>query len=147
MGVSRFYFTGGEPLLRSDFEELAEYVLEDPEAELAVLTNGILIKDARLEMLQRLDRDRVRLQISLDGATAETNDAIRGPGSTWTFGRRVPWWLPERIGLSRFWSPARRPVDLVAIGRIVAYIVTRRVSFEFALFSSGLAFGRRPSSP
>jgi len=79
--VLRFYFTGGEPLLRKDFEELADLVLEDPEAELAVLTNGILIKDARLDMLRRLDHDRLRLQISLDGATPGTNDAIRGPGS------------------------------------------------------------------
>ncbi len=81
LGVNRFYFTGGEPLLRSDFEELAGLILEDDQAELAVLTNGILLREARLEMLKRLDPERLRLQISLDGATAKTNDAIRGPGS------------------------------------------------------------------
>jgi radical SAM protein with 4Fe4S-binding SPASM domain len=81
LGAKRFYFTGGEPLVRKDFFEIAAAALADPEAELAVLTNGILIKGARLEMLHRLPKDRLRLQISLDGSTPSTNDPIRGPGS------------------------------------------------------------------
>ncbi|MHC4473864.1 MAG: radical SAM protein, partial [Planctomycetota bacterium] len=81
LGTKRFYFTGGEPLVRKDFEELALAALEDPEAELAVLTNGILLSGGRLGVLKRLDRDRLRLQISLDGSTPERNDPIRGPGS------------------------------------------------------------------
>jgi len=81
LGTKRFYFTGGEPLVRKDFEEIAGAALEDPEAELAVLTNGILIKGARLEMLRRLPLDRLRLQISLDGSDPAHNDPIRGAGS------------------------------------------------------------------
>ncbi len=81
-GVKRFYFTGGEPLIRKDILELAEFALLDPEAELAILTNGTVHK--RLAELGELDRERLRLQISLDGSRPETNDPIRGRGS---FGR------------------------------------------------------------
>jgi len=82
LGVRRFYFTGGEPLIRKDLLELAEFALMDPEAELAILTNGTVHK--RLAELGTLDRERLRLQISLDGSRPETNDRIRGRGS---FGR------------------------------------------------------------
>jgi len=81
LGTARFYFTGGEPLLRNDLAALCNAALEDPAAELALLTNGILFQGPRYERLKGLDRDRVRLQISLDGSRPEINDPIRGAGS------------------------------------------------------------------
>lgn len=81
LGTKRFFITGGEPFLRRDLPDLLEEILSDPEAEAAVLTNGIPLKGALMERLKRLDRDRFRLQISIDGSNAETNDAIRGEGS------------------------------------------------------------------
>jgi len=81
LGVRRWYFTGGEPFVRKDIDTLIEAVLDDPDAELAVLTNGILLKGARLEALRKFDRERLRLQISLDGSTPAINDPIRGVGS------------------------------------------------------------------
>ncbi len=86
LGTTRFYFTGGEPLLRRDLRVLCDAALADPEAELAILTNGILLEGKRLDALRALDRDRLRLQISLDGSTPAINDPIRGPGS---FGKIV----------------------------------------------------------
>lgn len=81
LGVHRFYLTGGEPLLRPDATELAVEILSDPEAELAILTNGIPLRGRRLAALAMLDGARLRLQVSVDGATAESNDAVRGAGA------------------------------------------------------------------
>ena len=86
LGARRFYFTGGEPFLRSDIFELIERVTSAPERELHVLTNGLLFEGAVLERLRAQDPERLRLQVSLDGATAGTNDPIRGAG---TFDRIV----------------------------------------------------------
>lgn len=80
-GVRRFYFTGGEPLLRKDWAELAASALEGGR-ELVILTNGLpLLNDGTLRALGGLDKERLTLQISLDGPDAATNDPIRGRGS------------------------------------------------------------------
>jgi radical SAM protein with 4Fe4S-binding SPASM domain len=81
LGTRRFYLTGGEPLVRKDIVSICQEILEDGEAELAILTNGTLFRGARYQGLKALDRERVRLQISLDGSRPETNDRIRGRGS------------------------------------------------------------------
>src|SRR5205085_2178911 len=76
LGARRFLITGGEPFLRSDlFEILAVAVADGCDA--VVLTNGMLLTRDRLAALR--DLERVRLQISIDGATVATNDALRGP--------------------------------------------------------------------
>jgi sulfatase maturation enzyme AslB (radical SAM superfamily) len=47
-----------------------------------VLSNGILLKGTRLQKLATLPyRDRLTLQISLDGSTAAIHDGYRGTGS------------------------------------------------------------------
>lgn len=81
LGVNRFYFTGGEPMVRSDFFELAEYITERRGKELIVLTNGTLLRGERLEGLRRPSPKRLKLQISLDGSSPQVNDPIRGEGS------------------------------------------------------------------
>jgi len=81
LGVRRFFFTGGEPFLRKDLFEFIDAVLSDPKAELAILTNGILLTDSKLAELKQRDAARLRLQISLDGSTPAINDPIRGIGS------------------------------------------------------------------
>ena len=81
LGTKRFCFTGGEPLVRKDITTLCAAVLADPEAELAILTNGTLFSGPRYEGLQGLDKERLRFQISLDGSHPGTNDPIRGLGS------------------------------------------------------------------
>ncbi|MBI3358579.1 MAG: methyltransferase domain-containing protein [Nitrospirae bacterium] len=81
LGARRFFFTGGEPFLRKDIFDLIDAALLDPKAEAAILTNGILLTDAKLAKLKQRDAARLRLQISLDGATPQINDPIRGVGS------------------------------------------------------------------
>ncbi|TIH35651.1 mycofactocin radical SAM maturase [Subtercola vilae] len=69
---------GGEPTVRPDFWELVDYASEH-HVGVKFSTNGVKITP---EVAQRLvDSDYVDVQISLDGATAEVNDHVRGPGS------------------------------------------------------------------
>ena len=69
---------GGEPTVRSDFWELVDYATAH-RVGVKFSTNGIKITP---EVARRLAAsDYVDVQISLDGATAEVNDAVRGEGS------------------------------------------------------------------
>ena len=69
---------GGEPTVRPDFWDIVQYATEH-HVGVKFSTNGIRITD---EAARRLAAsDYVDVQISLDGATAEINDAVRGPGS------------------------------------------------------------------
>lgn len=81
LGTRHFFFTGGEPFLRKDIFAVIDRALENPLAEVVILTNGILLPGGVLEKLMERDISRLWLQISLDGSTAERNDRIRGSGS------------------------------------------------------------------
>jgi mycofactocin radical SAM maturase len=69
---------GGEPTVRPDFWELVAYAV-DHRVGVKFSTNGIRITPERARWLA--GADYVDVQLSLDGATAEVNDAVRGPGS------------------------------------------------------------------
>jgi len=69
---------GGEPTVRPDFWELVDYATAH-HVGVKFSTNGIKIDPAVARRLAA--SDYVDAQISLDGATAEVNDAVRGPGS------------------------------------------------------------------
>lgn len=69
---------GGEPTVRPDFWELVDYATSH-QVGVKFSTNGLRIDK---QVAARLAAsDYVDVQISLDGATAEVNDAVRGPGS------------------------------------------------------------------
>ncbi|MDT7548525.1 MAG: [mycofactocin precursor peptide]-tyrosine decarboxylase, partial [Actinomycetota bacterium] len=69
---------GGEPTVRSDFWEIVDYATAH-QVGVKFSTNGVKIDRA---VAQRLAAsDYVDVQISLDGATADVNDAVRGEGS------------------------------------------------------------------
>jgi mycofactocin radical SAM maturase len=69
---------GGEPMIRRDFFDIVEYAVA---ARVGVnfSTNGTLIDTAAAGRLAGMDY--VDLQVSVDGADAAVNDAIRGEGS------------------------------------------------------------------
>lgn len=77
MKVFQLNIGGGEPLMRPDFLDLMDYAHEKGIVT-CISTNGTLIDEA---VAARLDHKLVYIQVSLDGATAESNDAIRGKGS------------------------------------------------------------------
>ncbi|RJO77170.1 mycofactocin radical SAM maturase [Nocardia panacis] len=69
---------GGEPTVRSDFWELVDYATSH-HVGVKFSTNGVRITPAVAARLAA--SDYVDVQISLDGADAAVNDAVRGPGS------------------------------------------------------------------
>ncbi|HEY2442261.1 MAG TPA: mycofactocin radical SAM maturase [Streptosporangiaceae bacterium] len=69
---------GGEPTVRPDFWELVDYATAH-HVGVKFSTNGIKITPPVAERLA--GSDYIDVQISLDGATEEVNDAVRGPGS------------------------------------------------------------------
>lgn len=69
---------GGEPTMRPDFWHLLQYAV-DRQVGVKFSTNGIRIDKEKAEFLA--STDYVDVQISLDGATPDVNDYIRGPGS------------------------------------------------------------------
>ncbi|KRA31322.1 MULTISPECIES: mycofactocin radical SAM maturase [unclassified Nocardioides] len=69
---------GGEPTVRPDFWELLDYAVQH-DVGVKFSTNGFRITPERAAMLAATDY--VDVQISLDGATAEVNDHVRGAGT------------------------------------------------------------------
>jgi mycofactocin radical SAM maturase len=69
---------GGEPTVRKDFWELVAYATAH-HVGVKFSTNGSRIDAERAAWLR--GNDYVDVQISLDGATAAVNDAVRGAGS------------------------------------------------------------------
>ena len=80
IGMTDLFLTGGEPFILHDIFSMLEYGLE--RMRVTVLSNGILLKGRRLEQLKSLpSRERLTIQISLDGSNAAIHDFYRGAGS------------------------------------------------------------------
>lgn len=72
---------GGEPTIRPDFWHLLEYAVNH-QVGVKFSTNGVRLTPERAAFLASpACGGYVDVQISLDGATAEVNDYVRGPGS------------------------------------------------------------------
>ncbi len=69
---------GGEPFIRGDFPDLLTYCHQKGLIT-CVSTNAMLVDNALARHLSQLKM--LYLQISLDGATADVNDPIRGKGT------------------------------------------------------------------
>jgi mycofactocin radical SAM maturase len=78
MQVFQVNFGGGEPFLRGDFLDLLRYT-HTKGITTCVSTNGTVLDASLADELSGIAP--VYLQVSLDGARAETNDAIRGRGT------------------------------------------------------------------
>ncbi|MCS7385991.1 MAG: radical SAM protein, partial [archaeon GB-1867-005] len=79
VGLPALSFSGGEPLAREDFFEVAAYAKKRI-PYVSIATNGTLITKDNAERLKDAGIDYV--EISLDGASAATHDWFRGiPGA------------------------------------------------------------------
>ncbi|MGH2607597.1 MAG: radical SAM protein, partial [Tepidiformaceae bacterium] len=81
LGLERLYITGGEPLVRRDIFALLRHATDARGLEVILLTNATLLQGRVRAEIGGLDRSRVRFQVSIDGASPETNDPVRGPGT------------------------------------------------------------------
>ena len=80
-GVS-LLVTGGEPLSHPDWPEILEHACNSTVlSEVILQTNGALVTHSDIEKIKRFNHERLKIQVSLDGAAPETNDLIRGKGS------------------------------------------------------------------
>ena len=77
MKVFQLNIGGGEPFLRPDFLDIMDYAHEKGIVT-CISTNGTLIDQT---IARRLENDLVFLQVSIDGATPQSNDSIRGKGA------------------------------------------------------------------
>jgi len=78
MGVFYVNIGGGEPTLRSDFFEFLEHATAQ-RLGVKFSTNGTTINKKRAQRLAGMSY--LDVQVSIDGADQETNDAVRGRGS------------------------------------------------------------------
>ncbi|NIQ05651.1 MAG: radical SAM protein [Candidatus Korarchaeota archaeon] len=82
-GVTVLSFSGGEPLIRQDFLKVLKRA-HDHGMYTAIATNGTLLTEDMCQELAKLipNADHGYVEVSLDGATAETHDTFRGvPGA------------------------------------------------------------------
>src|SRR4030066_1764464 len=78
-GVTALAFSGGEPLSRKDFFEVARHAVKRG-LYVSVATNGTLLTKENVKKLKQTGVNYV--EVSVDGATAETHDEFRGvPGA------------------------------------------------------------------
>jgi radical SAM protein with 4Fe4S-binding SPASM domain len=78
MGAFRLGLTGGEPLLRRDLFEIID-LAADHGLHPCITTNALLMTEQIAREFGR--RELVWLNVSLEGATDVTNDAVRGRGT------------------------------------------------------------------
>ncbi len=74
------HVTGGEPLLKPELLPLLDHLDQQSVVEeLGIITNGLLVDREKMRRLSDFSKLK-KIKISLDGADAETNDAIRSKG-------------------------------------------------------------------
>jgi len=78
-GVLAVVFTGGEPFLRKDLQDILEYA-NSLKFKITLLTDYDNLSVEHVEFLKSL-KYLSGIQVSLDGACAETHDFLRGKGS------------------------------------------------------------------
>lgn len=74
IGVRSITFTGGEPLLKQEFQQIVEYT-KNKDISTKVLTNGLLWDRYEINWISRYIDE---VQISIDGPTDKSNALIRG---------------------------------------------------------------------
>jgi len=72
--------TGGEPTLHHDWEGVIA-VMERHDISYTIISNGQNFKEAHKALIRGATKKFKGIMFSMDGATAETHDAVRGEGS------------------------------------------------------------------
>ncbi len=74
-GVTSLAFSGGEPLMRKDFFEVAGHAV-DSGLYVSLATNGTLLNQENVKKLKKIGINYV--EVSLDGSDPKTHDLFRG---------------------------------------------------------------------
>ena len=81
LGGTGVRLTGGEPLCHPDWLELLRFAVSAGFAGVSLQTNATLVDDKSAAAMRQLDFPGLTIQVSLDGATPETHDLVRGAGA------------------------------------------------------------------
>lgn len=82
IGGKHIWLTGGEPLTRPDWFKILSFACSRQGfTEVGLQTNAVLIAEEDIRRMLTLPLRKLSLRISLDGASADTHDAVRGSGS------------------------------------------------------------------
>lgn len=76
LGIKRVVFSGGEPMLRNDLEQISTYYRKAGIDSIIVISNGLRLFPARLESL--IGSGVTGITASLDGVTPDIARAARG---------------------------------------------------------------------
>ena len=145
LGCRLFYLTGGEPLVWPAWQRVCAAVLAQPDAHLVLLTNGVEAAQLLSVVSPKL-RQRVHLQISIDGGSAEHN-ALRGAGA---YERTIG--VIDRLrdaGFNVVFAMTVAADTVAAMSDVVRCAARHRVSavHYLWLFQSGRAGKRELASP
>lgn len=80
-GVITLELSGGEPLMHPNFLEILELSLKYF-YRVNIISNGVLFKSNILNLIQK-EKNRIGVQVSIDGCTEETNSKVRDVKNTW----------------------------------------------------------------
>jgi len=81
LGGEGIRLTGGEPLLHPDWLAVMEFASSLGFKQVELQTNAMLFCEDDVSALARMAQPGLGIQISLDGATAQTHDLVRGSGA------------------------------------------------------------------
>jgi MoaA/NifB/PqqE/SkfB family radical SAM enzyme len=137
-GLQHIVYSGGEPLLRRDFDQICE-IFTERNIKQTLLTNGLLL-DRRSSLLRHF----TEVIVSVDGSTSEIHDSIRGVRSFDQIvrGLRNVVQMPNRPAISiRSVIQKRNYRQLPALVTLAGSLGIDRISFLAADMISG-AFAR-----
>ena len=81
LGGTGLRLTGGEPLLHPARLEILTLADQLGFEKIILQTNAMLFGPSELSTLAKIDPNRLQIQVSLDGARAESHDLVRGQGA------------------------------------------------------------------
>jgi MoaA/NifB/PqqE/SkfB family radical SAM enzyme/SAM-dependent methyltransferase len=79
VGTKKILISGGEPLIREDFQEIIKSIKSNG-MEITIVTNGTLMNNKIADVLEKASAETI---FSLDGSKAEIHDLSRGVKGTW----------------------------------------------------------------
>lgn len=122
-GYNEFHLQGGEPFIRSDIFEVLDF-LEQHGVQFLVTTNSLLLNEEKIKKVLTYKRLST-FTISLDGATKETHEALRGEN---TFERTL-----EMIRLAVKWRAKLGSAVRLNINHTVSKINYKEIGEIFYL--------------
>ncbi|MCH7768991.1 MAG: radical SAM protein [Nitrospinae bacterium] len=131
LGTMRIKFQGGEPTLRADFRDLCSEV-QKAGIICAVITHGLEVAN-KPELLDYLDE----IVFSLDSATPEINDSLRGQGTHAEAVKAID--IARHRGLRTYLSMVVNKETLGEVEALLEFCEARGVGFH----AQPIIFGRQ----